>query len=775
MTDFIPKQLQKNEFRFIKVAGDKRAIEKVWQKVNNYLYSDSTFLDFIDNQKRYGVVCGYGNLVVVDFDDEATQDKIVPLLPETFTTKSAGKGLLHLWFIADTVSGFRINDFDGKRIADVQGNGTYILGPNSQMNSGRIYEIVKNREIAKVSMSKLREVFSPYLGFEKIVKANKLENVTDPEKRAIMERIKVPQLLAEWGVETRKNPTDCPFHDSSAGKCLSFTEDLWNCFHCGEGGTVFELMMLKNNIPYYEAKKLLAERVGVKLVNLDVFVENKEEIAEQYYKLKPYFYDSIGLFWFWNEQKKCYERKDELQILNEIKAKAGNRTFQITQNKVYTEILRALKLVGRSHEPSKWSNTWIQFGGTVYDYKNGDRFAASSRYFNANPIPWELGVSDETPTIDGLFTEWVGAENVKTLKQTIALGCLNDYPLHRIICFVGRGMNGKGVFLRFLATFMGIDNVCSSNLSKLIKSNFEVSKLYKKLICLMGETDFATLKDTSLLKQLSGQDLVSAEFKGKDSFDFENTATLFIATNSLPATLDRTDGFYRRWLLIDFPNQFKEGQDPLDKIPNKEYSCFARQIIGLVGELVENGRFDNDGDIEQRRQRYEEKSNPLNIFLKSYQRDINSDIPFFEFYDEFNSFCKEYGYRELSKKNISQILEESGYQTEKKDHKRDDGTWTRWTFIVGIKKVSTTSTHSTLHSTLNVYKRNRVGAGVEREERVETEIIREERPIIKYLKQNQYKDNYENAIKTFGEEKIKEMLESGDLFQSPIGFLRVLE
>ena len=32
-------------------------------------------------------------------------------------------------------------------------------------------------------------------------------------------------LLKEFGVDTNKNTSNCPFHSSKGGKCLSFTED----------------------------------------------------------------------------------------------------------------------------------------------------------------------------------------------------------------------------------------------------------------------------------------------------------------------------------------------------------------------------------------------------------------------------------------------------------------------------------------------------------------------------------------------------------------------
>lgn len=452
---------------------------------------------------------------------------------------------------------------------------------------------------------------------------------------------------------------------------------------------------------------------------LNLYVNNKEDIAENFYKMNPYFYDVSGFFWVWNKENKSYERKDELELMNGLKKLAENKHFQVTQQSFWGEMIRSLKLVGNSYKPKPFKKTWIQFKETIYDYKTKETFEASPEFFNVNPIPYKIGEKKETPVIDRLFEEWVGKEFVPTLKEVIGLGMIQDYPLHRIICLHGRGLNGKGVFLKFMRKLFGKNNVCSASLTKLIKSNFEASKLYKKLICQMPETDFATLKDTSIIKQLTGQDLVSAEFKGKDSFDFENFATIFIATNSLPITEDRTDGFYRRWMIIDFPNQFEEGKDIIKEIPEEEYSNLCLQLLDTINEVIERGIFTNDGTIEERRQRYEDKSNPLKLFIReNFEENINGSIPFFEFYDKFNIFCSEHGFRELSKKNVSQVLDDMGYHTEKRDIKIEDE-WKKWVFINGIEEFRTHRTVSTPNHIHFIRKRNEYETGFERYERDE--------------------------------------------------------
>ena len=66
----------------------------------------------------------------------------------------------------------------------------------------------------------------------------------------------------------------------------------------------------------------------------------------------------------------------------------------------------------------------------------------------------------------------------------------------------------------------------------------------------MGEVDTYDLTNTNLLKQLAGEDLIRFEFKGKTPFSEKSNTTCFIASNSLPVTPDRSNGFYRRNLIL---------------------------------------------------------------------------------------------------------------------------------------------------------------------------------------------------------------------------------
>jgi P4 family phage/plasmid primase-like protien len=405
---------------------------------------------------------------------------------------------------------------------------------------------------------------------------------------------------------------------------------------------------------------------------------NKRDLSNKIIKLQPLYYDKNKIWWIWNQENFKWEITDETDILNLVGSLSWANTIK---SKEKTEILESLKQSARNNKPKEIKNSWIQFKDTIVDIETGKEFRASSEYMITNPIPYSLNKERfiEIPTINKIFEEWVGKDYVQTLYEIISYCLIPDYPLHRIFCFIGGGMNGKSCFLNLLRKFIGLDNCCSTELDTLLNSRFEVTRLHKKLVCLMGETNFSEISKTSLLKKLSGGDLIGFEYKNKNPFEEVNYAKIIIATNNLPTTDDKTIGFYRRWLIIDFPNQFSEQKDILSEIPEEEYECLAVKCLGILKDLLDNKEFHNEGDIELRTKRYEEKSDPLQKFLREFtEEDINSSIWKFEFEKKLNEWCKENKFRQISEVAIGKKMKEKGIEQHQK--------MSEW-FIDGQKKL----------------------------------------------------------------------------------------
>lgn len=384
--------------------------------------------------------------------------------------------------------------------------------------------------------------------------------------------------------------------------------------------------------------------------------------AEEFAQRQPIFYDKAGLFWIWLNDLKCWQMVDEVELLNSMEDSMG---VDIINSKNRGEIINSLKQIGRRNIPLESPKTWIQFKNGLIDILDPENLIIPSpKYFITNPLPWQIDESDETPNIDRIFTEWVGENQKKLLYEIIAYSMLSDYPIHRIFCFIGSGLNGKSCYLTLLRSVIGKENITSSELDTLLSSRFEVTRLHKKLVCQMGETNFTEMSKTSILKKLSGGDLIGFEYKGKTPFEDTNYAKIIIATNNLPSTSDKTLGFYRRWIIIDFPNTFTEKKDILKDIPEIEFARLNRKCVSLLKELLDKREFTNEGTIEERMKKYEDHSDPLEKFIKEFTIEDGETYIFkWEFEKRLNQWCKENRHRIMSEVMIGKKMKEKGIES----------------------------------------------------------------------------------------------------------------
>lgn len=386
---------------------------------------------------------------------------------------------------------------------------------------------------------------------------------------------------------------------------------------------------------------------------------------ENFHKNNPFFYDKSKLFFTWNDELKKYELSDEVDMLNKISENLGMDTIN-SKNK--TELISGFQQVGRKNVPKDTPSSWVQYKNKVCDFKTGEIFEASPEYFITNPIPWDIGESEETPTIDNLFIEWVGEENKQSLYEIIAYCSSSEQFMQRIITLVGGGANGKGTFVKLVKKFMGEKNMCSSELKELSTNQFETSVIYKKLVCVMGEVSHDDLKNTNQIKKIAGEDDLRFCFKGKTPFSDRSITTALIQTNSLSRTPDKTMGFYRKFHILDFPNQFTEiKQGIIENIPEEEFDNLAKKTLRILKELYTTQKFHNEGTFQERMDRYEERSNPVLKFIESFcVESVSQNTELKKFTNKFNEYAKSNHLRIMSVRQISKILREEGFEMGKR-------------------------------------------------------------------------------------------------------------
>ena len=459
-------------------------------------------------------------------------------------------------------------------------------------------------------------------------------------------------------------------------KIADKTEDVWT--------TEWIYKLIK------EEKEKKNIRVKVKPLNFYFKVDDYWENMKRLYDHNPFFYDKSKIYWIWNYYENKYEIVDETDVLVFIENLLNFQGHTISKGTMFN-YLEAFKRIGRMQIPEPAKEHWVQFKDKAFSVTSKNIYDVEPNYFFTNPIPWEIGVMDTTPIMDKLFVDWVGEENKQLLYEILAYCCYSSYPIHLIFCLVGSGRNGKSQFLKILDKFLGVDNTVSTELDTIINNRFETFKLYRKLACVMGETNFGTLSKTSIIKKLTGGDKVGFEMKNKMPFDDYNYAKMLIASNSLPTTQDTSEGFFRRWLIIDFANEFEDiGREVWKDVPEREYRNLARKVINILPGLLEKGKFTSQGSIQERKIKYIEHSNPIKIFIEENCKiGFENYAKYNEMYTKYVNWLTANKKRRVKLREFKTALEDEGFYVEKTAKKEigENGyeEWIHGYYIIGLK------------------------------------------------------------------------------------------
>jgi len=186
----------------------------------------------------------------------------------------------------------------------------------------------------------------------------------------------------------------------------------------------------------------------------------------------------------------------------------------------------------------------------------------------------------ECPRIDKFFSEIV--EDPKILHEIIASCLLQNPRFHHAYMLIGDGSNGKSTFLDLLTTFLGKENVSNVSLQDLCNDRFKAAELVGKLANIYADIPKHPIKNVGKFKIITGGDRFIVEKKFKDPFSVTNHARLIFSANELPEVNDATFAFWRRWIVVEFPNKFDPNPTLIEELTAEE------ELSGLLNHTLQH-------------------------------------------------------------------------------------------------------------------------------------------------------------------------------------------
>lgn len=254
------------------------------------------------------------------------------------------------------------------------------------------------------------------------------------------------------------------------------------------------------------------------------------------------------------------------------------------------------------------------------------------------------------PEFDRFLPEVVPADLIEVVWELIGYLMMSGNPLHKAVMLLGAGRNGKGTFLRTVTALLGQRNITSVSLYDLTATRFSTASLFGKIANIAGDIDGTYLENTAIFKAITGEDVISAEHKGRDRFDFTPWAVPVFSANKVPGSADVTTGYLARWVILPFPNSFLGREDPglSDRLTTKaELAGIAAKAVPALRRLMARRRFEAPASAVEATEEFTRRVDQVRTWVAECC-DVSPDHPWVnrtELYAAYKQWADRDGHR----------------------------------------------------------------------------------------------------------------------------------
>ena len=351
---------------------------------------------------------------------------------------------------------------------------------------------------------------------------------------------------------------------------------------------------------------------------------------------------------------------------NEKCARKRVRSFTNTRYIKYSEIVDA---------ESQWQISVdktvreININPYILNYENGlynmmedELTPHTPKYLSTIRLGGNHDPTAECPIFLKYLLDVLPESELPLIQEILGYMCVPINRAQKPFVIVGAGDSGKSTFLSVVQeVLLGEENVSTLTWQDL-DEKFATVQLFGKLANVFADLPSETIRDTGTFKAITGEDWISAQHKFKDYFSFKPFCRLLFSCNTIPKNYtDRSDGFYRRLILIRFDRTIPEDQrDPhlLDKLKLERDGILAWALIGLKRLVENNYRFSETDRTKAELRRYRMDNNNVLAFIE----DCCTTGPDFvcyreDLYREYVEYCGLSNQRPMSRKRFNEIME----------------------------------------------------------------------------------------------------------------------
>lgn len=347
-----------------------------------------------------------------------------------------------------------------------------------------------------------------------------------------------------------------------------------------------------------------------------------------------------GRLYLYNK-KGVFEELSEVELGKVIRSLMHEGRWNSWNSKAEAEAVKALLRESNTVEEMNTMRDYINLKNGMLSLETFELLPHHPDYLSTVQLPIEYDSTAKAPS----FMKFLGEitfddeELINVHQEIIGYLLSAETKAEKAFFFYGSGANGKSVLISIITRLVGKENVSSIPLSE-FGQQFGLQGLINKTVNIAAENELGgkALKTENFKAIVSG-DTITINIKYYPAISYKPYCKLVFVVNTLPDSMDVTNGYFRKLMIVPFIRTFKPNernvnlsQELLDELPG----ILNWAIIGLKRLRENNYQFSQCKVIEECHRSYYAEQNPVKEFflehvvLKEGVRTKRSD-----FYDKY--------------------------------------------------------------------------------------------------------------------------------------------
>lgn len=215
-------------------------------------------------------------------------------------------------------------------------------------------------------------------------------------------------------------------------------------------------------------------------------------------------------------------------------------------------------------------------------------------------------------------------KKVRTLIEEMIGYCLyRNCRYQKVFLLRGFGKNGKSTLIESIQNMLGEENYSALSLNNL-QDKFKVAELQDKLANICDDLSNAYIKETEDFKKIATGGEMTMERKNQQPFKYKNYAKLIMSANEIPNSADKSEGYYRRFIIIPLDAKISNTDDDFDpnisdKLATEESKSYLLNLaLKGLKRLLNRGYFEEIDETKKEIDEYKADNDPIIAFINDY-------------------------------------------------------------------------------------------------------------------------------------------------------------